>query len=322
MKRISILLSCVFLLGACSRSPEEEVVRTAYFHAYGPEINGEEWKERGSCGEVVQTLKNGVEVRREYENGVLHGTSSWTFPYSKIAERIEEYANGVRILSGRNFENGSPEFEEEFEPGDKRIIHSWYKDGAPRLLEECQKGHVLEGKYFTLEGEVEGSVSAGNGLRVERSSLGQLSMKEEVRSGDVMKRETFFPNGQLREVVLFQGNKKHGESKRFAENGQTVAIENWTFGVLDGDQIYFAGGQPIRQITYVLGKREGKELHFRPGTEDVIEEISWHNDERHGIARSYVASKPMTEWYWKGGKVTEVQYKAREENALLAVKSS
>jgi len=317
MKRITISLACVFLFGACTKSPQDEIVRTAYYHTYGPEVNADEWKVQGSSGEIVQTLKNGVEVRREYENGVLHGTSSWTFPYSKIIERQEEYVSGKRILCGTNFENGSPELEEEWEPGERRIVHAWYGDGAPRLLEEYRNGRVVEGKYFTLEGEVEGSVSSGHGMRVERSSAGQLSLREEVRSGDVMKRESFFPNGQLREVVLFQSNKKHGESKRFAENGQTVAIENWMFGVLDGVQIYFEGGQPVRQVPYVLGKREGKELHFRPGTEEVMEEIAWHNDERHGISKTYVANHPITEWYWRGGKVTENQFKDRNEGALL-----
>jgi antitoxin component YwqK of YwqJK toxin-antitoxin module len=317
MKRITIALSCMFLFGACSKSPQDDIVRTSYYHAYGPEVNAEDWKAQGSSGEIVQTLKNGVEVRKEYENGLLQGTSSWTFPYSKVVERVEEYHLGKRMLVGRNFENGSPEIEEEWEPGDRRIVHAWYPDGSPRLLEEFNQGRIVEGKYFTLEGEVEGSVSSGHGLRVERSGAGQLSLKEEVRSGDVMKREIFFPNGQLQEVVLFQGNKRHGECKRYAENGQTVAVENWCFGVLDGTQIFFEGGLPVRQVPYVLGKREGTELHFRSGTEEVIEEIAWHNDVRHGLSKTYVANHPITEWYWRGGKVTETQYKERNEGALL-----
>lgn len=317
MKRITISLASIFLFSACSQSSHDEIVKTTYYHSYGPEVDREEWKAQGASGEVVETLKNGVEVRREYENGVLHGTSSWTFPYKKVIERTEEYVQGKRTLSGRNYENGSPEVEEEWEPGDKRIVHAWYTDGAPRLLEEYQRGRLAEGKYFTLEGDLEGSVTLGNGSRVERSCGGVLSTKEEIRSGDVMKRESYCPNGQLREVVLFQGNKRHGECRRYAENGQTVAIENWTFGALDGVQTYFEGGLPARQVSYLLGKREGMEVHFRPGTEEVIEEISWHNDERHGVSKTYVASRPMTEWYWKGGKVTEAQYKARNEGALL-----
>lgn len=317
MKRYTFSLACLLLFGACSKSPEEEVVKTSYYHAYGPEISSVDWKEQGSSGEVVELLKNGVEVRKEYENGVLNGTCSWTFPHSKVIERLEEYVNGKRILAGKNFENGSPESEEEWEAGNRRIVHSWYGDGSPRLLEEYQQNRLMEGKYFTLEGEVEGTVSAGNGLRVERSKTGQLATKEEVRSGDVRKRESFYPNGQLREVVLLQGNKKHGECRKYAENGQTVALENWTFGSLDGVQIFFEDGLPVRQVPYLLGKKEGKELHFRPGTEEVIAEISWHNDQRHGISKSYIASRPMTEWYWKDGKVSENQYRARSEGTIV-----
>lgn len=318
MKRLILSLACVLLLGACSSSPQQEVVKTAYYHSYGPEIPAQDWKEQGSCGEIVETLKNGVQVRREYENGVLHGTSSWTYPYSKVVERVEEYENGKKILEGKNYENGVPETEEEWESGDKRFVHSWYTDGAPRLLEEYQKELLVEGKYFTLDGEVEGSISSGSGLRVERTRTGVLATKEEYRSGDVRKREVFYPNGQLREVVLMQGNKKHGERRQYAENGQTVAIENWTFGSLDGVQLYFENGLPAKQVPYLLGKKEGKEIHFRPGTEEVLAEIMWHNDQRHGISKSYVASRPMTEWYWKDGKVTEAQYHARTEGMVTA----
>lgn len=318
MKRLFPAVVCGVICVACSQAPQKEVVKTTYFHAYGPEINESDWKAQGSSGEVVEVLKNGVEERKEFEGGVLHGTSSWTFPFSKVVERVEEYSKGTCVLSGRNYENGSPEFQEQWLPQERKVVHAWYEDGSPRSLEEYQASRLQQGQYFTAEGDVEGGVSLGTGTRFERTRAGLLTIREEVRSGDVVKRESFYANGQLREVALYQGGKRHGETRRYAENGQTCSIENWTFGMLDGVQTFFEGGQPVRSVPYLLGKKEGVEKHYRPGTNELVEEISWKNDLRHGVTRTFIANRSIEDWYWKGGKVSEELYRVRNEGALIS----
>jgi antitoxin component YwqK of YwqJK toxin-antitoxin module len=304
--------ACSLCTIACSPPPHEEVVQTTYYHTYGPQIAEADWQTRGATGEVVEVLKNGVEVRREYVGGVLHGTSSWTFPHTKVIDRIEQYKNGNRVLAARNYTSGSPEFQEEWLVDDHIVARAWYEDGSPRVIEGYQGEHLIEGKYFTIDGEIESSVAAGTGTKIERSRIGALLNREQLRASDIIATESFYPNGQLREMVAYQESERHGQSRRYSESGEPLSIEQWTQGILDGSQLFFESGYPVRQISYAMGKKEGLELHFRPGTEEVVEEISWRQDRRHGVSKTYLAGQTLTEWYWRGSQVSEDQYVARD----------
>jgi len=309
----------LFVIG-CSPSSQEEVVKTSYYHAYGPKVTEDAWQAQGSTGQVIEMLKSGVEVRREYRGGVLHGQTTWTFPYSKVVERIEEYDNGRRFLLSKNYDTGTPKSQEQWLTNEHRIVHAWYMDGSPRLIEEYRGDQLAEGEYFTTDGEIEGAVSAGNGTKVDRSCEGKLLAREQVKAGDTICRETFYPCGQIREVHSLAVGKRNGQSRRYAESGEPLVIEHWKKGVLDGLQVVFEGGQPIRQIPYIRGIRDGIELHLRPGTEEIVEEISWYNDQRHGISKTYLADQTITEWYWKGGRVTEEQFAIRNRTSLVSMR--
>jgi antitoxin component YwqK of YwqJK toxin-antitoxin module len=305
------VLACVFVGTGCSPQPHNEVVKTAYYHSYGPQMAEADWEGQGSTGEVVEVLKNGVEVRKEYAGGVLDGASSWTFPHSKIVERIEEYRNGNRVSSAINYETGSPKLQEEWMQNDGRVVRTWYDDGAPRFVEEYCNEKLINGQYLTVDGDVESVVVAGHGIRVERSRGGALVSREQFYGSSVAATEAYYPNGQLREALSFKNGFRHGQCRRYAENGEPLSIEQWTSGVVDGDQMFFEGGMPIRQIPYAMGKKEGVELHFRPGTEEVVEEISWHQNLRHGPSKTYMSGEVHSDWYWRGGKTSEQQYLAR-----------
>ena len=302
----------MFLGAGCSTSPQEEVVKTSYYHPYGPQMASEEWESQGATGEVVEMQRNGVEVRREYVGGVLEGTSSWTFPYSKVIDRVEEYHEGQRVLASSNYETGSPKYQEMWGENNLRQAHAWYEDGAPRLLEEYQGSFLKTGQYFTLDGDIEGTVECGTGLKIERSRHGTLLSREQLKGSSVIATESFYPNGQLREVIAYRDGKRHGQSRRFSEDGEPLSVEQWACGVVDGTQLLFESGQPVRQIPYAMGKKEGLELHFRPGTEEIVEEISWHQDARHGPSKTYLGDQVLTEWYWRGAQTSEEQFTARD----------
>jgi antitoxin component YwqK of YwqJK toxin-antitoxin module len=303
--------SCVLMATGCSHTPQDEVVKTAYYHSYGPQMVETDWENQGSTGEVVEVLKNGVEVRKEYVGGVLDGSSSWTFPHSKITERVEEYKKGQRASYSTNYETGSPKIQEEWLPNDRRIVRSWYEDGAPRCIEEYTGEKLIDGQYLTMDGDVESVVLGGLGARATRSRNGALLSREQLSGSQVIATEAFYPNGQLREAMAFKGGVRHGQCRRYAESGEPLSIEQWTSGIVDGAQLFFEDGRPVRQIPYAMGKKEGVELHFRPGTEEVVEEISWHQNLRHGPSKTYVGGKAHSEWYWRGGKTSEQQYLAR-----------
>ena len=303
--------ACSLLSTGCSNAPQEEVVKTSYYHTYGPQVPQAEWESRGATGEVVEMMKNGVEVRREYVGGVLDGASSWTFPHTKVIDRIEEYRNGQRVAISSNYETGSPKYQEEWLANGLRQVHAWYDDGTPRLIEEHQGSKLMEGQYFTLDGETEASVVAGTGAKVERSRTGCLLTRDQLKGSDVLATEAFYPNGQLREVIAYRNGQRHGQGRRYSEDGEPLSIEQWTQGVVDGIQLYFEGGQPVRQVPYAMGKKEGIELHFRPGSEEVVEEIAWHQDVRHGPSKTYLGDQILTEWYWRGAQTSEEQFVAR-----------
>jgi antitoxin component YwqK of YwqJK toxin-antitoxin module len=303
--------ACSLLTVACTNPPHEEVVKTTYFHTYGPQIAEADWQTRGSTGEVVEVLKNGVEVRREYVGGVLHGTSSWSFPHTKVIDRMEQYRNGRKILAVRNYPSGSPESQEEWLADDQTVTRAWYEDGAPRIIEEYVGQNLKEGEYFTIDGEIESLVVAGNGTKIDRSSNGELLARDQLNKSEIITTESFYSNGQLREAIAYQNGRRQGQSRRYSESGEPLSIEQWTQGILDGTQLFFEAGQPVRQISYAMGRKDGLELHFRPGTEEIVEEISWHQDKRHGPSKTYLADQILTEWYWRGSLVSEDQFVAR-----------
>lgn len=323
MQKFSVASLCLFGVAACmqsgcARSSTEEVAKVSYYHAYGPEVAETEWKEQGSSGEVVELQKNGVEVRKEYRNGVLHGTCSWSFPYSTIVSRFEEYENGTKVSAGKNFETGVPQFQEEWTPDQHRTVRAWYDDGVPRFIEEYTGNALANGQYFTLDGDVEASVSAGTGVRVERSRLGVLLTREQLAGGEVLAHESFYPNGQLKESIAFQDGQRDGLTRRYAEHGEPVVVEQWKNDALDGPMLVFEGGNLARQVPYARGKKHGVELRFRPGTEEIVEEVTWRQDVRHGVSKTFLQGQTIVDWYWKNGKVSEEQFLSRSEGSLAS----
>lgn len=270
-----------FFLCGCQKS-SREVVKTSYYHQYGPEIKVNEWKDQGSTGEKVETLKNGVEVRKNYVDGVLHGPSTWSFPHSAIVERFEEYENGKKVAFGWNFSSGSPEWQDELLPDGKRVVRSWYEDGSPRFVEEFMNDQLLEGQYFTTDGEAESVVLEGNGIKVERTPQGVLVIRERYVDKEPIVKEIFYPNGFVKEVISYRDGKKDGLRKCFDDTGRTLLVESWKEGELHGLTTYFQESVVVRHVHYKHGKKDGLEVIFDPISGATLEEISWSNDVRQG----------------------------------------
>jgi antitoxin component YwqK of YwqJK toxin-antitoxin module len=320
ISRTTIFVAAVAALiqTGCSRPTTEEVAKVSYYHAYGPEVAETAWKEQGSSGEVVELMRNGVEFRKEYKNGVLHGTSSWSFPYSKVVARFEVYENGSKVSAGKNYETGVPQFQEEWTPNQHRIVHAWYDDGVPRLIEEYTGNTLASAQYFTLDGDVEATVVSGTGVRVERSRLGVLMSRDQLAGGEVVSQESYYPNGYLKESVVYQDGVRNGLTRRYGERGEPLVVEQWKQGVLDGPMLMFEGGNLVRQVPYACGKKNGVELRYRPGTDEVVEEVTWRQDVRHGVSKTFLQGQTIVEWYWKNGRVSEDQFLSRSETALAS----
>jgi antitoxin component YwqK of YwqJK toxin-antitoxin module len=302
-----------FLSSGCQRS-SQEVVKTSYYHQYGPEIKPDEWKDQGATGELVEWMGDGVEVRKCYANDVLNGMSTWSFPRSKVVERFEEYDNGKKIAFGCNYSSGSPEWQDELLADDKHVLRSWYEDGSPRFVEELFDSQVVEGQYFTDSGDVEAIIIEGNGMKIKRDPQGVLVERERYVDREPVVREMFYPNGLVKEVISFRSNKKDGLRKCFDDAGRPIIIESWKNDSLNGMTTFFQEGIKVRQINYKNGKKDGLEMIFRPDSGIIVEEISWSEDVKHGSNKVHTGSDVITIWYLKGVKVSQEQFMALPTN--------
>lgn len=309
-----VLLSVCMTSGCAQKSDRDEVLRTKYFHTYGPELSKESWDNHGMTGEVIEQCKSGIEIRKKFLDGKLHGESTWSYPHSPVAHRFEEYEMGRLVSFGVNYDNGVVEIKEELSPKGNKILQAWYDDGCPRFTEEWSASQRLQsGKYFTDTGDLESEVIQGKGVRVDRNRAGALLVRERVEQGQVVEKQAFFPNGTIQSVVLLQNGIQHGTTHVYLESGQPLSIEEWKNGTLDGMQTYFDHGLRAIQISYKNGLREGVETRFKPGTDQIVAKISWKNDLKQGPATFFLDDQEVQEWYWKDGKVSEEQYRIRQK---------
>ncbi len=304
------------LLSGC-HSPGPDVVERSYRHNYGPEMNPEEWEANGHTGEVVEMRRDGVEVRQRYNRGVLHEECSTTFPHSRMAEYVKEYENGTLVSVTHNSLAGYPYTQEQFVPNGTRIYSTWYKDGSPCSVEEFnKKSQLVNAQYISPDGETEGVLANGTGLKMDRTIFGVLRTRERWNRGDVVLRETFYPNGFVKESSELADGLLHGCSSEFGDSGEPLCVRHWDLGELHGETCLYEGGILAISIPYQHGRKEGLERHFCPGTDEIAEEISWHEDARHGPSRVILAGHTIVDWYWNGGKVTEEQFAIRAKHAV------
>src|SRR3989344_6292707 len=83
------------LLASCERKQREnDVVSQRYIHKYGYAVSKDEFEDRKYPGQVVTLLKNGVTVTTTYEDGILHGPCTHTYPHSQTIETYYLYKEG------------------------------------------------------------------------------------------------------------------------------------------------------------------------------------------------------------------------------------
>ena len=312
MRQFLIYVSCAFLFVSCQKQ-QQEVIRTSYYHSYGPQISSAEWKKQGSTGDIAVLRSDGVEERRAYVDGVLQGTSTWTYPHSKVVERYEEYAQGRKVASGHNFSNGSPETEEETLSKNDTMVRRWYEDGAPLSLEHFIGDKLFEAQYYNDDGVLESCIANGSGVKVFRSPQGVLLFREQIDHGQMVAKEQFHANGVVQEVCYFKDGKREGVRKSFDETGRPLSVETYQNDLLNGPAVYFKDGLKESSFFYVDGIKDGKEQHFHPDSGIVIEETIWIAGERHGQVSKQYDGMTILEWYWRGVPVTEAQFKKNDE---------
>ncbi len=317
MKPKLLALSLVFLT-ACYNTQDSVpgVVSQKYIHKYGFDVNEEEWDARSQEGQVVTLLKNGVKVTRSYENGLLHGPTTHTFPHSTVVEKQQMYDRGTLLKEVLCDASGMPVREDVYEFDDRRIITLWDEKGAPISIEEYDNELLVEGKYFTADNAIESHVEGGFGERIKRDRSNQLISKDLIEEGFAVKRTSYHPNGQIHTISNYHDYQLHGEQHKFTASGKPLMKLNWNHGVLDGTKVVFRNGTKIAAIPYNNGQKHGTEFHF-DDLGNLTAEIEWRNDKKHGTSQFFSEENTETEWFYKGKGVTVQKFEMLENQDRL-----
>lgn len=300
----SILAVGILSLFGCNRQASDDVVKETYIHKYGVTVSKADWESRGSDGQMIQTLRDGSVITKNYVNGALEGTSTQTFPHSQTIQTTALYGYDTLVKKIENFPSGLPREENEYSANNTTKTTKWYENGSPRTVEEYQGTVLINGEYYTLGNELETSVTQGDGARAMRNAFGQLISTDTIEAGEMTSQMTYHPNGTPRAIISYMNNVVHGTKKTYHSGGEPNAIEEWENGTQHGITTVFQNGEKFSEVRYVKGKKQGIERRFRDG-EIVEEEITWAKDRKHGPSSTYIGDTTQIHWYYQGEKVSK-----------------
>ncbi len=296
----------VLAAGCSGTRDEEKIVSQSYIHKYGYAVSKQEWESENYPGQVITTLSDGVTVTATYEDGLLHGPCTHTYPHTQTVESYILYNKGSLAKEIYYDVNGLPVKEIVHSSPTRHTITLWYKNGSPLSIEEYFHQELTEGQYFTLNNEVESRVIKGNGTRIARDPQGILKAKDEIHTGLLTRRETFHSNGIPESNATYVHGKLHGVKKSFTASGEPQSIEEWSNGELNGNVTYFKNGAKFIECTYVDGLKNGYEIHYN--NDVVSQKTLWKNDKRHGPSSFYIDGNTHTAWYYDNRQVTHKEY--------------
>lgn len=310
-KSISLLFSSVLLLslaGCKKESNSSDVISQKYTHKYGYAVSKDEFESRKYPGQIETLLKNGVHLTSTYENGLLHGPASRTYPHSHIVEAHCLYNQGKLVREKLYDISGMPVKETvQLTPSRHSVTH-WYTEGTPLSMEEFAGRELIEGQYFNKANELDAQVVRGKGTRIERSREGVLLAKEIIEEGYAIQKETFHPNGTPESIAFYLKGELHGEKSTFTPTGEPVSTKEYVHGKLHGKSTFFKNGAKNVEISYLDGMKNGLERQYIDG-ESIAQEILWSNDKRHGPTKFYVNGKTKVEYYYDGNLISENGWK-------------
>ncbi len=315
MKHFLLLTCAGLLMFGCQNSNKdqnENVVSKRYIHKYGYDVSKEEWESTGYPGQVITTLRNGVTVTSSYEDGRLHGPTTYTYPHSNTHESLNIYERGNLVKKTSYDIRGIPQKEEVFLSPSHVKLTKWFQSGTPMSVEEYHNEELLEGEYYNKRNEAEHRVIKGSGTRITRDEHENIVLREKVEGGFSVLRETFHPHGIPHTVLPLSGGLIHGEKRVFAPSGEPISVENYEHDVLHGPATYYQNGCRYLEINYNHGQKDGTERHFVDG-ETVVEETEWIDGQKHGPSIVFFDGMSRTRYYYNDQLVSKEKYRELSE---------
>lgn len=317
MRRIEIgvflIFFCLVMMGCGMRSKHRSpyscpIVDETYIHKYGCAMSPEEWKEKGESGCVVTTLRDGTQVTKNYEEGLLNGVVSYTQPHESTLDKEEMYRSNELISQKSFYSTGAPKEEVTFLSPTEKLIQCWYENGLPRSEERFEGEALISALYYSPNHEEEARVEEGAGTRVVRDSFGTLLSRDEIQEGFLSLSITYYPQGTIKQMTPYREGKIEGVMRLFGPGGEPEKMEEWVSGSLEGTTTLFKNGEKIAEVPYHNGLKEGIEKRFK-GQGIVVEEITWAQDKKHGPSTLYLAEEEKeTDWYYDDKEVTKARF--------------
>ena len=302
--------------GCQSSNSMDSVVSQSFVHKYGFDLSEKEWKQGPQDGQAIAVLQNGVKVARSFEQGTLHGATTYTFPHSEVIEKLFVYDQGQLLKQLVNDPSGMPVRQEMYEFDNRTIVTQWDEKGVPLSIEEYRDELLEEGKYYTPEHQLEAQVEKGHGERVKRDRSGLLLSRDEIQNGIMTARTTFHPNGHMHTVSRYDNYQLHGEQMKYTVAGRPLMQLHWDHGVLNGPKIVYRNGIKVAEIPYVKGLKNGVETHY-DDLGNLTAEIEWKLDKKHGCTKLYSEELTEKEWFFKGQPVQAERFEILQERDTL-----
>ena len=305
-------LACIVAVGVgCQQSNHSNktaILSQSYLHKYGVPVSADEWENAGRDGVVTSTRKDGVTLSQTYTAGVLHGKTIYTFPYRDTVAHEEWYDRGI-LTRRTTFEtSGLPLLGESFDTPGCSTQTSWYASGSPKSIEKYQNGLLVSGEYHAPEtGEIEARVEQQSGTRLTRDLFGALVSEDLIQGGQLIQSTSFYPNGNRKAITPYANGKVEGQLKTFLMNGAPLSIQSWAQGGQQGTTVLMENGIVVAEIPYAKGEKMGTERRFNQKGE-LVEEITWKRDVRHGPTRYHVGNQIQTQWYEGGREVSQAAF--------------
>lgn len=323
MKSKILTLSSLIAMGALTTSCDESrkdknIISRRYIHKYGYDVPRDEWQAQQYPGQVLTTLRDGKTITESYEDGLLHGPRTETYPHSQTIQALEQYQRGKLAKRVSYSVRGVPEKEEIFKTPEHTLVTYWFPSGTPKAKEELHDQVLINGWYYNLANETDSRIESGTGEKTLRNQSGDMLAKHVYNNYQVTYIETYYPNNTPCTVTSYEDGKIHGEKKHFSMSGEPLSVENYYQGVKHGLCTYFQNGYKYAEIPYAFGNKDGVTRHYIDG-ETIVEETEYKNDIKHGPSVIYCDGSARTTWYFENRKVSRPKYEEliRREEAIM-----
>ncbi len=213
-----------------------------------------------------------------YQRGLIEGQACYFHKNGALAQRLM-YHNGLLEGSVETFDDQGKVIELiRFEKGLKEG-EAYRIDDKSNLVykEQYRAGKLLQGVYYTQEGEVLSSVEEGQGI-ISVFTNGKLEKQCQVVDGEKEGKVWVYEEGKLQSLYSTHLSAKHGEEWLYYRDGQHKLMMEW----------YEDKVQGICRTWYLNGQLES--------------EKEMHENEKHGLSVAWYTdgSLMLTEEYDKG----------------------